>query len=213
MKKLIYLIPALCFACSGAQNSEETKSTQSDAAAVAENCTYSPDSTSTPIVMWEAYKFTERTAVGGKIDSVVFEGINSASNTQDMFSGASFVAYTGSVNSNNSDRDGKLVKHFFSKLAGGDKIEGKVVSVSEAGVDVDFNINGVSKVQSLSFADIDGDRVKLTGTIDLGDFSGQDAVASINKVCEELHKGSDGISKLWPDIKVSLVAKYDKLCK
>ena len=55
----------------------------------------------------------------------------------------------------------------------------------------------------------EGNKFTLEGKIELGLFNGQTAIDSLNYVCKDVHKGADGITKLWPDvaIKVSTVMK------
>ena len=54
--------------------------------------------------------------------------------------------------------------------------------------------------------------VELTTSISLSDFNGDDAVSALNTVCDGLHKGPDGISKLWPDIDITVSSTLNKKC-
>ena len=42
------------------------------------------------------------------------------------------------------------------------------------------------------------------------DFNGSKAMESLNKVCFDLHKGPDGISKTWSEVEIN-VATYLKV--
>jgi len=44
------------------------------------------------------------------------------------------------------------------------------------------------------------------------DWSGGDAIAALNSVCEDLHKGADGESKLWSVVELNIEASLDKNC-
>ncbi len=43
-------------------------------------------------------------------------------------------------------------------------------------------------------------------------WNGDDAIASLNKVCEYLHKGEDGVSKLWSVVELNIEAILNKNC-
>ena len=54
--------------------------------------------------------------------------------------------------------------------------------------------------------------IKLTGEIDLVDFKAEEAVASLNKICEALHTGADGISKTWSTVELAIETTLKKEC-
>ena len=53
----------------------------------------------------------------------------------------------------------------------------------------------------------------LSGSISTDQFMADEALASLNKACFDLHKGADGVSKTWPDVEISVRAKFEKDCK
>lgn len=212
MKKLFFAIPlSFLIACGGGESVDSNKEIKEDANAVATACTFTV-SDKNPTVLWEAYKFTERAAVGGKMDSVVFSGLDTAASAGEVFANAEFKVFTSGVNSNNPDRDAKIAKSFFGVLEMPSLITGKVESVTEGKINVWISMNGVDKLVTLDTEMLSETRYKASGTIDVTAFNAEKAVASLNKVCEELHKGADGSSKLWPDFKISLVADLNRIC-
>ena len=46
--------------------------------------------------------------------------------------------------------------------------------------------------------------------MDLENWNALDAVASINKACEILHTGKDGVSKTWSEVAVKAEVLLDK---
>jgi hypothetical protein len=46
------------------------------------------------------------------------------------------------------------------------------------------------------------DTIVMLAQLDLNTWNGEEAMNSLNKECYDLHKGTDGISKLWPDVDV-----------
>ncbi len=54
------------------------------------------------------------------------------------------------------------------------------------------------------------DTIFIDATINLTDWKGDEAINALNKVCYDLHKGADGISKLWPDVSVNIKLPVNK---
>jgi hypothetical protein len=44
--------------------------------------------------------------------------------------------------------------------------------------------------------------------MDITNWNPLDALASLNKVCEILHTGRDGVSKTWSDVALNIPPKY-----
>ncbi|MGB0165539.1 MAG: YceI family protein [Luteibaculum sp.] len=216
MKKFLYLIPlSLFIACSGGADKVETNKSEESTTNTeqkVENCTYAYDNSKTT-VLWEAYKFTERAAVGGKMDSIVVSNVKESNDALKVVENASFEVYTSSVNSENSDRDMKIQKYFFGNLQMPEKITGKVLRWEGATAGkayLEISMNGITKEMPFEYELSDKQRVKLTGQLDVTEFQAGNAIAALNKICKELHTGSDGKSKLWPDFKITVVTDLIK---
>lgn len=164
--------------------------------------TYSHNSDST-VVKWTAFKFTEKTGVSGTFNKVDVSGAVASSDMVAVYSSASFVISTGSVNSNNPDRDKKITDHFFGSMLNTDQISGKVLSIADDKAMVSIEMNDVSKEAAFDVA-TSGNRLSLTGSINLGDWNALTSVDSLNTICYDLHTGKDSISILWPDIDIEI---------
>lgn len=57
------------------------------------------------------------------------------------------------------------------------------------------------------------DAVEVTGTVDVVTLGLQSGLGKLNAECNDLHKGSDGVSKLWPTVDVKVVSTLKKICK
>lgn len=176
-------------------------------------CTYSYVHDSTR-VNWTAYKFTEKKGVKGTFDSVVVEGVaNGAISPLDVFANVSFRILSSSVNTNDAARDKKILNYFFGKMIATNEISGKMVSVNEKGEaevlikmnNVEHNVQGVFTIKE--------NKVSLQVEINMNHWNGQEAIASLNKECYELHKGDDGKSVLWPDVSVQIETTLQKICE
>ncbi len=205
---LSLLSASLFIACGTTSTEENTEETT----VAKETCTYSyvADSTS---LKWTAYKFTKKTGVSGTFDQVTLNNTKEADAPMEVLIGADFSIVTASVNSGNLERDPKLVAHFFNKLIGTEKITGKINSVNEGEAVVSITMNEKT-VDVVGKVTVEGDKVSMEVSIDMVDFEGLDAIASLNEACSALHTGEDGSeSKLWPDVSIVVSSVLKKDCK
>jgi len=205
---LAFLSTSIFVACG--TNTTSTEENSGEATAM-ESCsyTYMADSTS---LKWTAYKFTKKIGVSGTFDSITVTNTKSAESPMEVLLGADFSISTASVNSGNPERDPKVVAFFFNKLAGTETITGKINSINdgEAVVSITLNERTVDVVGKVS---LEEDRVTLEVSIDITDFEGLDAIASLNEVCSAQHTDEDGESKLWPEVDIMVSTVLKKECK
>lgn len=195
----------LFFACKG-------ESTSDNQAPMAAACSYSYDASSTTLE-WTAFKFTERAGVKGTFDHISIDGINEAESAEGLLNSLNFSIHTVSVNSDKPERDEKINKHFFETL-NTPYIEGKVVSVDlvKNTASVSIRMNNIEKTVS-GEALLKDDVFSFHTMIDVNDWKGQKAVQALNTVCDSLHTGPDGISKLWSEVELSFTTKLSVTCK
>ena len=75
---------------------------------------------------------------------------------------------------------------------------------------IDITLNG--KTQNIPLAyEMNGDnKITFNGVMDLENWNAMDAVASINKACEILHTGKDGVSKTWSEVALKAEVLLEK---
>jgi len=178
------------------------------------DCTYEYDPSSTTVT-WTAYKFTEKAGVTGSFDRIATEGLKTGATPAAVFESLAFKVETASVNTKNPDRDSKIHRSFFQKLKEGETLQGSVKEIKAEQAQVDLRINGVArqahfKVQTTDSKD--SVQVSFSSDLDLQDYGADAAIASLNTACKELHTGSDGKSKLWPDVKIDITTRLKKKC-
>lgn len=195
---------ALLSACSP-QGDEQQKTESAD------NCQYTYADGSVQVT-WTAYKTTERVGVSGTFDTVRIAGTVQGATINEVLANASFVIPTTSVNSSNPDRDSKIFKHFFSSMVGTSELKGKVLEASEEELIVLLTMNNITDTIPFVLNGSDS-TLSLEGKIELADFQALNSVDSLNQVCFDLHKGADGVSKLWPDVKLEVSAKLNRVCE
>ena len=159
-------------------------------------------------VTWKAYKTLAKLGVGGQFTGVSYtpnekEGKNFSS----LLVGSKVSIDVSKIDTRNEGRDKTLVKNFFGKLKGktidgvivGMKADAKVKGkrVYHGSIDVNITMNGQT-IQVPMRYNYKKEIFRAEGTIDLFDFSANDALKSINKSCFDLHKG-----KTWNDVSIA----------
>jgi len=163
---------------------------------------------STATVKWTAYKTTEKKPVSG-----IFKTINITKSTGDKtalltLNNTQFSIPVSSLFSNNEERDGKLINLFFGVMENTTLLSGTIKADADKTGSLEVTMNGTTASLPLTFT-IAGDTLKFKGVMDLDQWQITSALNSLNKACFDLHKGSDGISKIWNDvlIEASVVVK------
>jgi hypothetical protein len=191
--------------CSGSSNkkSEDTGSQKDQKAA---EFVYQPEYTS---IQWTAYKFTKRVGVSGTFNSYEVQLGSNTTTPKNALTGLNFTIATSSNDSKNEERDGKIAEHFFGTMMNTENITGEVISVS--GTDtagkakVAITMNSITHEVDADYS-IAGGKVKLNTSLQMADWKAESSISALNKVCEALHTGEDGISILWPDVDVEVVS-------
>jgi hypothetical protein len=127
-------------------------------------------------------------------------------------SGATFTIPVNSVNSQNPERDVKIQNHFFGTMEATEVISGMVKSIDNKTAVVDLSMNGKT-FEYNGDVTVDGEKVIFETTINMVDFEAQSSIDSLNNVCETLHTGTDGVSKLWSEVDIKVETTLIKDCK
>jgi polyisoprenoid-binding protein YceI len=226
MNKINQFLPFLMFlglffgftACGG-NSSEQKEDTTTDSSEITkkvkEKCTYTYLDTATTVA-WFAFKFTEKTEVGGKFDRFEVLSQKEANSPKEILSVLEFKIATNSVNTTNPDRDKKIVASFFGTLSKTDQITGKVVSMDgddESGTaTLKLGMNEIEKEIKLDYK-ITENKISLSGKIDVADWKAMSGIEALNKICYDLHKGKDGVSKLWSEVRLDISSELTKNCQ
>ncbi len=200
MKKVSYLLIALILGFSACKN--ENKKTESEGKTVtSEKFVVKPEGTS---VKWTAYKTTEKKPVGGVFKILKFENKEGAT-PQEALNNLSFSIPISSIFTNDATntRDAKIITSFFGAMLNTELLKGTIKYINDSYV-ASITMNGVTSNLPLDIKITEERRVTLSGTMNLKDWNALDALESLNKVCFDLHKGSDGISKTWEDVAIEV---------
>jgi hypothetical protein len=170
---------------------------------------YNADSTK---LSWTAYKTNDKIGVLGAFDSFSLGGFKEGATAAEVFENGKFNIASASVNSKNPDRDKKISEHFFSTMLNGLSITGTVSEVSNNHAVVLIDMNGVTMKQMFDLKTDDATYCTIQADLNLENWNAIESVNALNKVCYDLHKGADGVSKLWSEVHVELTVQLDKEC-
>ena len=153
-------------------------------------------------IKWTAYKTTDKVAVSGVFNHVTITNEN-GNILSELLNGLEFSIPVSSIFSNNDDRDSKLQEFFFGVMDNTTLLNGSISVDSEKNIISNVTMNGVTESVALT-KEIKDKIIHLSGVIDLEKWNAFEAIESINKACFDLHKGADGISKTWTDVKIDI---------
>jgi len=180
-----------------------------------EKCQFTYDSEKTTLE-WTAFKFSEKTGVKGTIQKLEVKNTKKTTSILEAVKDLNFTVFTDTIDSNNPERDQKIKTYFFGSVKSGSELKGNfsnIVTGSKGGTaSLNLEFNKLKHTFPVTF-EINEQTIVLKGTIDVLKLGLGQGIQKLNEVCSELHKGSDGKSKLWPtvDIKVTSTLKQD--CK
>ena len=158
-------------------------------------------------VTWKAYKTLGKIGVGGKFTAVSYTpNAKEGKNFKELFVGSKVTIDSAKIDTGNPGRDDTLVKMFFAKLAGS-TIDATITDIKKTDkhekgkprtgvVSVKITLNAKTLTIPMNYV-YENENFNATGTIDLFDFTANEALSSINKSCYKLHKG-----KTWSDVSI-----------
>lgn len=170
--------------------------------------TFAPESIK---VEWTAYKFTDKTAVKGRLKTATAKISGTPQTLDEALPKTSFEVDALSVETDNPARDITLRDNFF-KLMKDTKISGRILSVKNDVAKVELKMNGVVKTVDFKVQKTDP-VVSATGTIDILDFAMKPSFQKIQEACKVLHTGTDGKSKTWSTVDLNISAQPINNCK
>ncbi|WP_154856889.1 YceI family protein [Cyclobacterium xiamenense] len=190
------LLLLAAFSCNNATKVAEQETQASDAS-------YSLVQDSTK-VSFVAYKTTDKVPVGGQFTAISIADLGSGDTALEAMDGTEFSIPVSSLFTNDptGTRDPKILEFFFGFLDNTELISGvfKVGPDKQAAIDV--TLNGKTESIPLTYTVENDSKFVFDGVMELANWDALGAVASINKACEALHTGADGISKTWSEVAV-----------
>ena len=163
---------------------------------------YSIDTSGVSMV-WTAYKFTDKIGVSGTFNDYTFTKKKESGSVAEVLNNLTLTIPTATVDTKNPIRDFKLSTYFF-KAFNTPSLNGTILTAKDNEGIIKLQMNKKSRKIPYSYA-IQNDTIVLFTHLDLNLWNAEEALRLLNDECYELHKGTDGISKLWPDVDVKIV--------
>lgn len=210
MKKLhysvLFILSAFYLTSCGGEEPKEAEKEQ----AVEEVCMYKYNPSST-VMEWTAFKFNEKTPVKGTFKEINIEGTLESEDPMELLKSLSFDIPVSSIETQNEERNGKIIKHFFGTIAT-ENLTGKLVSMNDKGEAViEVMMNNMAKKVKGTYTFVD-DKFDFTASIDVATWNATSGIEALNKICKDLHTGADGVSKLWSTIDLSFSTTLESDC-
>lgn len=210
----IVVCAALLAGCTGETKNDANTEVASEVKEA--TCVYSYDATTAnPTLSWVSYKFTEKKGVKGAFDEIELSELGSGEKPSDVLMGAKMHINTASVNSGDATRDPKIKDAFFGSMEGGNEINGVIAEVSgdefKGELTAMITMNGIAAKTPGTY-EMQENHIDIHFNINMSAWSANPSLDALNKVCEDLHKGEDGKSILWPEVDVTASAELTKTC-
>ncbi|WP_366184272.1 hypothetical protein [Flavobacterium ovatum] len=193
--------------CKDSKKSSENEATELQAT----EATYSVVNDSTK-VSFTAYKTTDKAAVGGVFKEITLTNTNPGKTALEALNGTKFSISVSSLFTNDATgtRDPKILKFFFGVMSNTELISGEFKVSPENSCSIDVILNGKTANIPLKHSVNSDTSFSFDGVMNLENWDALAAVASINKACEALHTGKDGVSKTWSEVAVHADVLFNK---
>lgn len=205
MKKTILLLTLSLFTVFTACKKEPKKG---DAKSTEQVAVYTLDAASAKIG-WTAYKTTDKIAVKGEFKELNLKVGKNSSEPIALLNSTKFSIPISSLFSNNEDRDSKLKQFFFGVMKNTNLLTGKINLEKDGNGTLTILMNGVENSLPITYT-LENQQFSFSGTMNLDEWNGNEAILSINKACLDLHKAADGISKTWNDVQIDAMINLVK---
>ena len=220
MKKILLSLTAITIlaACSGEQkpSTEEAIIIKTDATAkkeVVKVCKKGFNAKATKIG-FGGFKTTDKVEVKGHFKKFTVDSTTVADTPEEIFANATISIPTDYLETNDIGRNRRLREEYFGKMVSTQNITGKIINFNKdsSQVKIKLTINSVSNEVDFDYTVLE-DTLSINGTIDILDFDASSALNAINKACEVLHKGADGISKTWSEANIYISTVIKETCE
>lgn len=208
----IAVLASSIVACSSGEANDEKVDKKVDKI---ENCvyTYMPNKSE---LTFTAYKFIRKAGVSGTFTTLDVKGELTGSVPKDIIESLSFSIPTGTVETNNLDRNKKIDSLFFGMIGGDHMITGKVVKLDESSnmATLSITMNEITNDVTGEYT-LEDNKFSFKADIDVNNWEANAGLTALNEACYDLHtdvENGDTVSKLWPDVSLEFETVLEKKC-
>lgn len=195
--------------CSGETAEEEAAVEE----VIEESATLYQFDASSSTVGFTAYKFLNKTGVGGEFADFTISGAESSENAKEVIEGLSIEIPVTGLNTKDEGRDEKINKFFFGSI-NTSVITGTIKSLNDNGKAViEITMNDVSNDVEGEYTLTDG-AFEFSADIDVMDWNGADGIKALNTECDDLHidhANGDTESKLWSEVNITFSTQLEAI--
>lgn len=198
----IFAVAALCLFSCGNDATEDASKEEA-------KCLYNYNHNSTEL-NWTAYKTTAKVGVSGGFNVINVKS-ESAYSVKEVLESISFEIETNSVETNDEGRNKKIDSLFFG-FRNVDKITGKISKIKDDGKAIIMITMGGISIDIEGDYTLEGTQFSFSSEINLLSWNLIGAANNLNAACEDLHKGDDGVSKLWDIVNLTFTTTLTSEC-
>lgn len=154
-----------------------------------------------------AYKTTDKVGVPGWFKKINVTAGGDGDSVREAINNAEFSIPVSSLHTKDTSRDYKIKKFFFGMMENTELLSGKLMISDQTNGKATIKMNGIIKEIPFTYTIVDK-TFSLTSSMDVKDWKATKALSSLNKVCELLHTGSDGISKTWSEVSLNITSTF-----
>jgi hypothetical protein len=104
-------------------------------------------------------------------------------------------------------RDYKIKKFFFGIMENTKLLSGKLSLTDVTNGVAEIKMNGITQKVPFTYTII-GKSFNMKATMNVTNWNASDALSSLNKVCIDLHRGADGVSKTWSEVGLNITSTF-----
>ena len=195
-------------ACKSETTKEESKAVSKKDKVVAKKSTapFAVSNAKNEITFF-AYKTTEKVAVGGQFKKVDVLSGGEGNSVKEAINNTEFSIPVSSLFTKDTSRDYKIKKFFFGIMDNTKLLSGRLLLTDDTKGVAEIKMNGVSKNVPFIYTIVDK-AFNMKATMDVNDWNASAALASLNKICLDLHRGADGVSKTWSEVTLDITSTF-----
>jgi hypothetical protein len=158
-------------------------------------------------INFTAYKTTEKIGVGGQFKKVDVISGGEGTTVIEAINNTEFSIPVSSLFTENTSRDYKIKKFFFGFMDNTKLLSGKLMLTDDTNGIAEIKMNGISQKVPFTYTVVDK-TFNMKAVMDVNNWNASAALASLNTVCLDLHRGADGVSKTWSEVALNITSKF-----
>lgn len=158
-------------------------------------------------INFTAYKTTDKVAVGGQFNKVNILTGGEGNSIKEAIHNTEFSIPVSSIFTKDASRDYKIQKFFFGVMDNTKLLSGKLMIENDSIGSASIIMNGVTEKVPFTYT-ITDKTFSIEATMDVNKWNATAALTSLNKACEVLHTGADGVSKTWNDVALNVTSSF-----